>query len=201
MQKVDLKKDLREFYGATAAVTTVTLPPLDFLMIDGRGDPNTSPEYAEAIEALFTVSYAAKFMLKRGPKQIDYSVMPLEGLWWSDDMTDFTTGSRDGWQWTMMIMQPSFVSRDTALAAIAEVKRKKKLRAAAQLRFEAFTEGKCAQVLHTGPFSTEGPTIERVHTYIAARGELRGRHHEIYLSDIRRSDPSAWRTIIRQPFA
>lgn len=200
MQKIDLKKQLRHLYHASAkAPVEVDVPAFRFLMIDGRGDPNTSPAYAEAVEALFSVSYRAKFIVKNDLKLCDYAVMPLEGLWWADDLSVFTSGDRKHWQWTMMIMQPEFVTADLIATAIAETRRKKQLPALDALRFEAFTEGRCAQIMHVGPFSEEGPTIERLHDFIAARGSLTGKHHEIYLSDIRRADPSKWKTIIRQP--
>lgn len=200
MQKIDLKKELRHLYQPSAkAVVRVEVPSFQFLMIDGEGDPNTSREYAQAVEALFSVSYTAKFMLKRGAQAIDYTVMPLEGLWWADDMSTFVTNDRSKWKWTLMIMQPDFVDVDVVHAAIAEAKRKKSVAAADALRMECFEEGSCAQVLHVGPFTEEGPTIQRVHDFIEATSGLSGKHHEIYLSDIRRGDPAKWKTIIRQP--
>ncbi|WP_273425168.1 GyrI-like domain-containing protein [Curvibacter lanceolatus] len=125
--------------------------------------------------------------------------MPLEGLWWAEDMSSFTRGNREKWKWTMMIMQPSFIDTDSIGAAIAEVGLKKKTPAVAKLRFETFHEGRCAQIMHIGPFSEEGPTIQRVHDFIEERAQISGKHHEIYLSDIRRADPKNWKTIIRQP--
>lgn len=200
MQKVDLKKELKHLYQPSAKeVVRVEVPSFRFLMIDGEGDPNTSPAYAKAVEALFSVSYTAKFKVKKGAQGIDYAVMPLEGLWWSDDMSAFVANDRSKWKWTMMIMQPPFVEAATIQASIAEVKRKKALSAVNELRIEDFTEGLCAQTLHIGPFSEEGPTIQRVHDFIGARSALAGKHHEVYLSDIRRADPSRWKTIIRQP--
>jgi hypothetical protein len=200
VEKTDLRKELKTLYLPSAkTIAEVEVPPLTYLMIDGRGDPNTSAGYAAAVEALFSVSYTAKFMLKKGPEKRDYAVMPLEGLWWAEDHAAFHTGDRTSWQWTMMIMQPSFVSQAVLRAAMAEVTAKKHLPAVAQLRIEEFAEGRCAQILHVGPFSTEGPTIERLHAHIEARSGLRGKHHEIYLTDIRRADPSRWKTVIRQP--
>ncbi len=200
MQKLDLKKTLNDLYQPSAkAVSQVVVPRLNFLMVDGEGDPNTSPAYALAIEALYAVSYTLKFQIKKGPQAIDYAVMPLEGLWWADDMDAFLTGDKARWRWTMMIMQPDCVSREQALEAITEVGRKKALPALGLLRWEAFEEGLCAQTLHIGPFDQEGPTIERVHAFIRARGQLAGKHHEIYLSDIRRAEPAKWKTIVRQP--
>jgi len=199
VRKLDLKKDLKHLYQPSAKeVVAVDVPALRFLMIDGRGDPNTAPEYGRAVEALFSVSYAAKFVVKK-TEGIDYAVMPLEGLWWADDLSAFVANDRSRWQWTMMIVQPDFVSSDVIEAAKAAVEKKKGIPAAGRLRLETFTEGPCAQVLHVGPFSEEGPTIERVHAFIDARTGRRGKHHEIYLSDIRRTAPAKWKTVIRQP--
>ena len=200
MQTVDLKKELKHLYGPSAKeVVQVDVPAFRFLMLDGEGDPNTSPEYKQAVEALFSVSYAVKFMVKKGPQALDYAVMPLEGLWWADDMSTFVAGDKSRWKWTMMIMQPHFVGTEAVLAAISEVEKKKSLPAVGKLRLENFTEGRCAQMLHVGPFSDEGPTIQKVHDFIHSRSGLAGRHHEIYLSDIRRAAPARWKTIIRQP--
>ena len=200
VRKIDLKKELKPLYGPSAKeVVQVEVPAFQFLMIDGEGDPNTSREYAAAVEALFSVSYTAKFMVKKGTHATDYAVMPLEGLWWSDDMSAFVTNDRSKWKWTMMIMQPHFVEPAVIRTAMLEVKRKKGLSAVDALRLETFAEGLCAQILHIGPFSEEGPTIQRVHDFIAHRSALTGKHHEIYLSDIRRASPAKWKTVIRQP--
>ena len=200
MQKLDLKKQWKELYQPSAkAVARVDVPALHYLMVDGEGDPNTSESCQEAVEARFTRSFTLKVMVKKGARAIDYGVMPLEGLWWADDLAAFTARDKSAWQWTMMIMQPPCVADDVIHAAMAEVARKKALPALARLRLEEFHEGRCAQVLHVGPFDAEGPTIQRVHDYIHARASLAGKHHEIYLSDVRRADPANWKTIIRQP--
>lgn len=202
MEKMDLKKKYRQLYLPSAKeVIEVDVPKFRFLMIDGQGDPSTSAEYANAVETLFSVSYTVKFMLKKSPQSIDYAVMPLEGLWWADDMNAFNKNRRDEWQWTMMIMQPDFVTPELVGEAIDAVRVKKGYPALSDLRLEHFTEGRCAQILHIGPFSEEGPNIERVHRYIEEHGhKLHGKHHEIYLSDIRRAAPQKWKTAIRQPF-
>ncbi|MFH1498380.1 MAG: GyrI-like domain-containing protein [Verrucomicrobiota bacterium] len=200
MPRLDLKKQLKAFYAASAKeVRSVDVPPMRYLMVDGRGDPNTAPEYVQAVEALFTVSYATKFAVKRGPLAVDYGVMPLEGLWWADDHAVFSANDRTRWQWTMMIHQPALVPDEVIHTAMADAAKRKALPALPRLRLETFTEGLCAQVLHVGPFSEEGPTIERLHAFIADRGALSGKHHEIYLSDVRRAAPERWKTIIRQP--
>jgi hypothetical protein len=200
MTKIDFKKELKQFYQASAKqVVEVKVPPFNYLMVDGVGYPNTSPAYAQAVEALFSVAYTAKFMLKKAAPSVDYAVMPLEGLWWMDDMARFSTADKSQWQWTMMILQPPLVSRATINAAIDTVQTKKGLAGLERLRFTPFAEGRCAQLLHVGPFSEEGPTIERLHQFIDARATRTGKHHEIYLSDIRKADPKNWKTILRQP--
>jgi hypothetical protein len=202
MEKIDLKKDLKNLYQPSVRnVVEVEVPAFRFLMVDGAGDPTGSESYAQAVEALFAVSYTAKFMVKKGAQAVDYAVMPLEGLWWADDMSAFAANDRAQWKWTMMVMQPPFVTREIIAGAIAEVKRKKALPAVERLRLEDFTEGRCAQVLHLGPFTEEGPTIQRVHDFIDARASRAGKHHEVYLSDIRKAAPERWKTVIRQPMA
>lgn len=141
-------------------------------------------------------------MLKKGEMNIDYGVLPLEALWWSDDMSAFSTGNKDAWKWTLMIMQPDFITQIMIKEAMEEVNRKKKPASLPLVRFEAFKEGKAAQIMHIGPFSEEGPTIEKVHLFIEENGSRRvGMHHEIYLSDIRRAAPEKWKTIVRQPMS
>jgi hypothetical protein len=125
---------------------------------------------------------------------------PLEGLWWADDMTTFTTADKSNWKWTMLLMQPDFITHEHVAMATANWVKKKNPAALSRIRFELFTEGTCAQTLHIGPFSEEGPTIQRVHDFINYHGsQLTGKHHEIYLSDIRKADPKKWKTVIRQP--
>lgn len=200
METIDLKKQLKHLYQPSAKeVVEVDVPPMNYLMMDGTGDPNQSAVYAEVVEALFAVSYAVKFMVKKGPLAINYGVMPLEGLWWVEDMTQFTIEEKSNWQWTMLMMQPDFVPPDVIAAAMADVQQKKGLTAVSHMRLESFHEGHCAQILHIGPFTAEGPTIARVHQFIDARSQRRGKHHEIYLSDIRQADPAKWKTVIRQP--
>ncbi len=201
MKKLDWKKELKHLYQpSTKEVSQVDVPAMNYLMIDGKGDPNTAKEYADAIESLFAVAYTLKFMVKKGTLAIDYGVMPLEGLWWAHDMSKFATGDKSNWLWTAMIAQPPFITQAMVDTAIAEVARKKNPAAISKLRFESYTEGGCAQIMHIGPFSEEGPNIEKVHHFIEASGRWRhGKHHEIYLSDIRKAAPEKWKTVIRQP--
>jgi hypothetical protein len=201
LKKLDLKKELKPLYEPSAKeVVEVGVPMLNYLMVDGEGDPNTSEVYSEAVEALFSVAYGVKFLSKKS-LAIDYGVMPLEGLWWAEDMSKFSVDDKADWKWTMMILQPSFITSAIIDQVMADLARKKNLAALTRLRFEAWSEGKCAQILHVGPFTEEGPTVEKLHEYIDGRGMRTGKHHEIYLSDIRKADPARWRTIIRQPMA
>lgn len=200
MSKIDFKRELKQYYGASAKlITAVQIPAMNFILIDGSGPPE-SQEYKEAVEALFKVSYTLKFMVKKGDLQIDYSVMPLEGLWWAEDMARFSVDRKEDWLWRMMIMQPDFVTRDMWSEALKIAKQKKDSKAFDRLKFESFNEGLVAQTLYIGPFTEEGPTVERVHNFINENGrQLCGKHHEVYLSDIRKAAPERWRTIIRQP--
>ena len=200
MTKIDFKKELKHLYKPSAKkVVAVDVPTLNYLMVTGKGEPGGTA-YTQALETLYPVAYTLKFMAKSGDLGTDYVVMPLEGLWWSDNMDDYITRNKSNWQWTMMIMQPELITATMVDEAIAQVRKKKNPAALELLRFEAFTEGKVAQTLHIGPFENEGPTIERIHQFIEDSGaQLAGKHHEIYLSDIRRAAPEKWRTVLRQP--
>jgi hypothetical protein len=201
VKKIDYRKELKQLYYAPAKnPEIVDVPRMNFLMIDGEGDPNTTERFKRSVEALFGLSYTLKFLIKKSKMQIDYGVMPLEGLWWADDMTAFRTGKKDLWKWTAMIMQPEHVTRDLFLEAREQFEKKKDPSLSSEVEFRPFLEGKSAQIMHIGPFSEEGPTIEKLHEFIEASGfKLSGKHHEIYLSDLRRSAPEKWKTIIRQP--
>lgn len=200
MKKVDYKQELKHLYlPSSKEVSVVEVPKQQFIMIDGQGDPNTSKEFQEAVEALFRLSYALKFIVKKGKTDIDYGVMPLEGLWWSDDMATFNIENKSDWKWTLMIMQPEFVTHELFDVALQQVQKKKNLNALSKLRFKTFSEGKAAQILHVWPFSDEGPTIDKIHSYIQNNGyKASGKHHEIYLSDITKTAPEKLKTIIRQ---
>ncbi len=200
MGKVDLKKELKHLYNPSAKeISVVDVPPMNFLMIDGAGDPNVSPEYQQAMEALFSLSYALKFRIKKDIGA-DYVVMPLEGLWWTDDPSQFSMTNKAIWKWTAMIMQPEYVTLELFEEVLAEVRRKKGLPALDRVRFETLHEGLSAQIMHIGPYAAEEPTIARLHGFIRDNGyELNGKHHEIYLSDPRRTAPGKLKTVIRQP--
>ncbi|NPV01501.1 MAG: hypothetical protein HPY53_08990 [Brevinematales bacterium] len=200
MEKRDFKKEMKEFYGQKPGnPSIVAVPPMNFIAIEGQGDPNGSKEYSDALNALYSTAYTVKFTIKKG-REIDFGVMPLQGLWWADDMSSFTESRRDLWKWRMMIFQPEFVTREIFDTAIAEVGRKKNPRSLPKLRFETYDEGLCAQILHVGPFTTEPATIRHLHEFINDKGyHRRGLHHEIYLTNIERTAPAKWKTIIRQP--
>lgn len=202
MEKIDYKKELKSFYNASdKKVETVNVPAMNFLLIDGHGDPNVSKDYKDAVEVLFSVSYALKFMIKKGTRQIDYGVLPLEGLWWADDMSKFNTDDKSNWKWRSMIMQPEYITKDLVNEALEQVKKKKDLPLLSKIKFESFKEGNAVQIMHIGPFSEEGFAVEKLHDFIKENNyKLSDRHHEIYLSDARKASPEKWKTIIRQPF-
>jgi hypothetical protein len=170
-------------------------------MVDGHGDPNTAPEYGQALEALYAVAYKLKFMSKVELEK-DYVVPPLEGLWWADDMGTFNL-QRDkcAWDWTMMIMQPDWITPAMFGAAVDQVRVAKNPPALPKLRLETYHEGLSVQILHIGSFDDEGPVLQRMHNeFIPQHGyEMRGKHHEIYLSDPRKVAPEKLRTVLRQP--
>jgi hypothetical protein len=198
MGKIDLKKELKAFYNPTAKdVTLIDVPRMNFIMIDGQGAPE-SPQFAQSIAALYPIAYGIKFDKKR-TDGIDYGVMPLEGLFWADDMKVFMpeTADRNKWQWTLMIMQPDFITRKDFENSVAAARKKKGNPFIDKVRFESFSEGKAAQIMHIGPYSAEGPNIQKLHHKITEiGGKLTGRHHEIYLSDPRRAAP-----VVRQPYS
>jgi hypothetical protein len=203
MSVIDLKKDLKEFYAPGAkAVSQVDVPAMNFVMIDGQGAP-AGPQFQQAIEALYSIAYTIKFAKKKRDG-VEYPVMALEGLWWAADMTAFdpNTGHRDLWQWTLMIMQPEVVSRvDFESGREAAAKKKPNL-AIKLVRLESFKEGPAVQIMHIGPFSEEGPNVQKLHQKIAELGGcLAGKHHEIYLSDFRKVEPAKMKTVLRQPYA
>ena len=201
-EKVDLKKKFKQFYNPKTIPEIVFVPTMQFLMIDGIGAIE-SQEFQDAIEALFSVSFKAKFIAKK-TIDFDYTVMPLEGLWWADDMNDFLIGKKDQWKWTLMIMQPDQIDSQIIKSAIVEMRGKKNLKSIDSLRFQNLSEGKSAQIMHIGPFSEEHANIMKIHKVIEENmGKFDGReikHHEIYLSDFRKVDPKKMKTVIRQPF-
>ena len=202
MSKVDFKRELKHLYQPTAkAFVMVDVPSMDYLMVDGHGDPNTAQEYQEAIEALYAVAYKVKFMSKKELGR-DYVVPPLEGLWWAEDMEAFTTQrDKSAWDWTMMIMQPDWITPDMVEQAVQQVAAQKDLPGLPKLRLETYHEGLSVQILHVGSYDDEGPTLQAMHhEFIPQNGyEMQGKHHEIYLSDARKVAPEKLKTVLRQP--
>lgn len=195
----DFKKELKHLYQPPARTfAVVEVPPMDFLMADGHGDPNASQAYNDAVSNLFGIAYALKFMHKKQGEA--YTVMPLEGLWWVEDMARFTVMAKDEWDWTMMIMQPVAVTPEMLDEAREQVRRKRQLPSLPEVRLESYAEGLAVQTLYVGSYADEGPTIAALHDFIHANGyELTSKHHEIYLGDPKRTAPEKLKTIIRQP--
>ncbi|MEJ2249647.1 MAG: GyrI-like domain-containing protein [Candidatus Lokiarchaeota archaeon] len=196
----------KELYAPSSKeVSIVDVPSMNFLMVNGIGSPGDSQEYQDALSILYPIAFKIKFLSKNIGR--DYVVPPLEGLWWADDMKDFIKENRDKWKWTMMLMIPDWITKKIITEAINIIKEKKPelLTLIPKARFENYSEGKSAQIMHIGPYSEEGPTIKKLHNFIRNEGGMfegqKQKHHEIYLSDPRRSKPQNMKTIIRQPFA
>jgi DNA-binding PadR family transcriptional regulator len=201
MDKYDIKKAHQALYTPPSKeFTVIDVPELRYIAVDGRGDPNTSPAYANAIEALYGVAYVLKFASKKNLGR-DFVVGPLEGLWRADDPSVFITRRKQTWEWTMMISQPDWITEDMVQAAIDNVARKKENAALGDIRLHALVEGTCVQILHIGSYDDETPTLDRLHNhYLPDHGlTFNGDHHEIYLSDARRTAPAKLKTILRQP--
>ncbi|GAA1873315.1 GyrI-like domain-containing protein [Pseudonocardia ailaonensis] len=199
MTKRDLKRELACYRARRDTPQLLDVPDLQYLMIDGHGDPNTQV-YTHAVEALYPVAYALKFAGKQVGR--DHVVMPLEGLWWADDMSTFTTArDKTAWDWTMMIMVPEWVTPELFDDAVARVTARSRPARLGDLRLETLAEGRCVQALHIGPYDDEAPLLRHIHhDFIPAHGLApAGKHHEIYLGDPRRTAPARLRTILRQP--
>ncbi|MFG3596330.1 GyrI-like domain-containing protein [Bradyrhizobium sp. RDI18] len=199
MEKLDLKKVRKPLFAAPLnRFVTIDVPPVSYLMVDGRGDPNTAQAYRLAVESLYATAFTIKFSCKANGN--DFVVMPLEGLWSAPDPESFSARRKDEWEWTMMIMVPDYVNDETFLAA--RIKAREKLGALPDsLRLESLEEGLCLQALHVGSYDDEGPLLARLHGEIMPSGgyDFTGRHHEVYLSDPRKTAPEKLKTVIRQP--
>ncbi len=201
MEKYDVKKAKRDLYAPPGdRFMLVDVPDTGCIAIDGHGDPNTSADYAAALEALYAVAYAIKFASKRVDGR-DFVVAPLEGLWRSDDPAVFATGEKDRWDWTMLIVMPEWIGAPDVTAAVTAVAAKKALGALPAVTYRTLAEGRCVQIMHTGSYDDEAPVLARLHReYLPANGlAFNGDHHEIYLSDPRRTPPQRRKTILRQP--
>lgn len=200
-EKYDVKRAYRELYAPSAReFTLVDVPPMRYLAVDGHGDPNTAAEYADAVEALFSVAYAVKF---RSRKELgrDFVVAPLEGLWRADDPAAFVARDKGSWDWTMLIAQPDWIDEALVAEAIAAARAKGDRPALGLVRFRELHEGPSAQILHVGSYDAEAPTLAHLHDeWMPQHGlTFAGDHHEIYLSDARRTAPEKLRTVLRQP--
>jgi hypothetical protein len=199
--KIDQSEEYKHLYQPSAkAPVIVTVPPFNFITLEGRGDPNSSQLYQDTLQSLYQMAYTLKFGIKKA-EGVDFQVMPLEGLWWAEDMLNFLTGDKGCWLWRMMIAQPPLVTAEWVERARGQALAKKD--AAPRLRdvqFQTYAEGLCVQILHLGPYSAEGPNVQRIHTFAHEQGyQLAGLHHEIYLGDPRRTAPEKLKTVLRQP--
>lgn len=201
MIKVDYKKTLDCYKAKHNDFRIIEVPKMQYLMLDGHGDPNTSQEFKDAITTLYPVAYKLKFASKQELGK-DYTVMPLEGLWWADDMSTFTTArDKSKWDFTLMIMQPDWITQDMFKLAVQKAAEKNPAGHFDKLRLETLSEDLCVQTLHVGSFDDESAVLEKMHhEFIPANNlKLSKKHHEIYLSDFRRVAPEKLRTILRQP--
>lgn len=199
--KIDFKKTLDAYQAKRDRFRIVEVPDMQYLMIDGHGNPNTSPMFTAAVEALYPVAYKLKFASKRDLAR-DYVVMPLEGLWWADDMDSFTAArDKSRWNWTLMIMVPDWTGQEMFAAAVEQAGAKNHPARLDDVRLETLSEGRCVQTLHIGSFDDEAAVLARMHNEFIPDSGLRmaGRHHEIYLSDFRKVAPEKLRTVLRQP--
>jgi hypothetical protein len=201
--KLDLSKQFKDLYFPPNTPVLVTVPPLDFLVVDGRGEPQGGG-FQDALQALYSVAYTLKFSVKGKDPSLDWKVMPLEALWWVEGVEHLglqavDESRKEDWEWRAMIAQPDYLTVEMLDAAREELVRKKKAAARlADVRLERIDEGRCAQVMHVGPYDAERPTIEALHAFIEKQGlRIAGRHHEIYLGDPRRTAPEKLRTVIR----
>jgi hypothetical protein len=201
MSKVDFKKEFKELFAPPKKFVVVDVPEMQFLMVDGHGDPNVAQEYQEALEVLYAVAYKLKFNSK---KQLgkDYVVPPLEGLWWADDMDSFTAArDKSQWDWTMMIMTPDWITPEMFAEALEQVHEGKNPTALDKVRLERYSEGLSVQIMHIGSYDDEGPILLKLHNeYLPENSYVEnGKHHEIYLSDPRRVASEKLKTVLRQP--
>jgi hypothetical protein len=201
VDKLDYKKDMKELYFPSAReVAVVEVPSMNFVMIDGEGDPNTSREFQDAMQALYAISFTNKFMLKKEGVGPEYTVAPAEGLWWMDEGESLDLNNKAAWKWRLMMMQPPHVSGEVFERALEQARTKKDIPALGKARFKEFHEGLAVQIMHVGPYAEETPTIEKIHDFMAGNGfEFNGKHHEIYLGDPRKTQPEKLKTVIRQP--
>jgi len=197
----DWRKELKALYlPATGKVVVVKVPRMQYLMVDGRGDPNN--EMQAPTEALYTIAYGLKFAVKKKDPKNDFKVFPLEGLWWMKGNVEFDQGAKDKWLWTLMVAQPGLVSTDLVEEVRVQAQKKKVNPFLSEVRLEGLDEGESAQIMHIGPYSDEAADIKKLHDHIASLGKKpRGKHHEIYMNSPMQVPPEKLKTVIRQPFS
>lgn len=205
MEKLDLTKAYRSYYTAKSKPELLTIEPACFLSISDKGDPSEQG-FADNLQALYSVAYGIKFMCKA--KKKDFTVPKLEGLWSFDEekykgvsMSDAPLKiPRREWTYRVLLRMPEFVTAEMLDTVIQNVVAKKQLELARKVKWLEMNEGKVIQMLHTGPFSEEPKTLEKIMEFCQANGLRRnGLHHEIYLSDFRKTPPEKLRTILREP--
>lgn len=201
MSERDYMKEQGNLYNPSVQEPEIIeVPSMNFLKVNGKGDPNKSREFMEDVEALFASSHALKLAVKEWEPEKDYALFPLEGLWWKETAEEFSIEKMDQMLWTLMIRQPEFITKDFVAKVLKQVIDTIRMPAIGKLRFEPMVEGRVAQILHLGPFAEEGPIIKKLHEFIIENKYfMMGKHHEIYLTDFRKVEPQKWQTIIRQP--
>jgi hypothetical protein len=196
---IDIKKEMKQFYQPPLTPVLVDVPEMQFIMSTGEGHPD-SDSFQQTIEALYSVAYTIKFALKKQGTSNEYVVPPLEGLWWTAGESEFNLEDKNNWAWTLMIMQPDFITQEVFETAVSEVRKKKNPERLDLVTFEKFHEGLSVQLMHIGPYAEEPPSIVKLHTFAAESGFiLHGKHHEIYLGDPRKTAPEKLKTVLRQP--
>ncbi|MCR4855510.1 MAG: GyrI-like domain-containing protein [Erysipelotrichaceae bacterium] len=203
----DFKKEYKEFYMPKDQPAIIDVPKMNYIAVRGHGDPNQEDgEYKQAIGLLYGIAYTIK-MSKKGDHRIegyfDYVVPPLEGFWWQDDVKGVDYAHKEDFNWISLIRLPDFVTEDDLAWAIKEAEKKKKTDFS-KVEFLSYDEGRCVQCMHTGPYDDEPATVERMHEYMMKEGYVldisdERFHHEIYLSDVRKTDPEKLKTVIRHP--
>jgi hypothetical protein len=214
MEKVDFKKLNKELYAPKREPSVITVPDMNFIMVDGHGDPNdVDGEYYKAVALLYALTFTIKMGLVKGSDEdsfFDYVVPPLEGLWWLEDLSDMDFTKKDNYFWTSMIRQPDFITPELFAKAQDMVKAKHPELEVSKARLETFAEGLCVQCMHYGPYDLEPATLAKMEEFIENNGLINNigtempnhklrRHHEIYLSDPRKANPATMRTILRHP--
>lgn len=209
MPAFDFRKQYKDLYLPPDKPMLIDVPAMKFVMVDGEGDPKNNPEFQDAVGSLYSMAYTIKMLPKKGivPEgYFDYSVLPLEGIWWLSDGGSFSFERRGNWLWTVMIRQPDFVTTELVTALLPSVIKKKPNSALDKLRFESFAEGLCVQMMHKGPYSTEPMTVAAMESFMETNNLMSrlgrgGKHHEIYLSDPNKSSPESMKTVLRTPVA